>query len=867
MATYEVVSPDGKKYEVTAPDGASEAEVLAYAKQNFGKTESAIGAFGSGAARGAVDQGAGVAGAYMGGKLGLAFGGPIGGALGAGGGYFAGQYAAPSLNALMQKLGLQGKESDYKETKPYYKAGEVLGGSVPYMVAPYAAAKNVPLGQHGRTIVEKIIHGAANNPGKFAAGELTMAGNAAAARGASEALFPDNEVAGMAAEIAGGTIAPTSLIARFAGRTIDSARRIITSQTKAGKESEASKLLWQYLSSIGEDPEAIAKQLVSEGIEGVHMSAAEKSGSTGLAALQKKYLAPGSIKGDEAAAQSKTAAEKISGLIDAMAATGDPQALKDASVLRKAWFDATLQSRILSAEKKFGDAASKFPKGDSAALGKQARDAISDVLNSARTREDELWKAVDQAAPATPENLSATIKELRGRRWPGQPLDGADNIVVAAERGIPEFSTVGNLANFRSDMLKKMRAASSAKNYGDADIYSRLADAALEDMSSTGQGAAVDAARDFSRSLHDTFSRTFAGDALSRSSTGASRIAPEIMLDRAFSGPDAAANMRMTALRDASRFMGDGTPVRTMASAQEDFLRGKANELLDPVTGRVSEQKLAKFREKYGSTIESFPQLKADLGDAQSASSALAKTEAMAARADAASSKYAAFAKIANAENPVEVVGKALSSPKEYTSFVKTARRGGSPAIDGLRSATIDAAMQKATRNDASVDFNALDRILRGAKRGEQSTLSNMRMNGVIDRRGAELLDRLIDNGQRLQRAAEQGKKFDDVMGGTDAIFDLASRLVGSNVASVASFSHTSPLIAGAAGSKAARNLFDKVPTTKIGDVITDALRDPQKMAMLLQKYTPSAGRGPGVAPLRAYLIQSGLAAPESFEE
>jgi hypothetical protein len=35
MATYEVKGPDGSVYEVTAPDGASESDVLAYAQKNF----------------------------------------------------------------------------------------------------------------------------------------------------------------------------------------------------------------------------------------------------------------------------------------------------------------------------------------------------------------------------------------------------------------------------------------------------------------------------------------------------------------------------------------------------------------------------------------------------------------------------------------------------------------------------------------------------------------------------------------------------------------------------------------------------------------------------------------------------------------
>jgi len=39
MPRYEITSPDGRKFEVTAPEGASQGEVLAYAQANFAKAE------------------------------------------------------------------------------------------------------------------------------------------------------------------------------------------------------------------------------------------------------------------------------------------------------------------------------------------------------------------------------------------------------------------------------------------------------------------------------------------------------------------------------------------------------------------------------------------------------------------------------------------------------------------------------------------------------------------------------------------------------------------------------------------------------------------------------------------------------------
>lgn len=41
MATYEITSPDGQRFEITAPDDATEAQVLAYAQQQFGQQQAA----------------------------------------------------------------------------------------------------------------------------------------------------------------------------------------------------------------------------------------------------------------------------------------------------------------------------------------------------------------------------------------------------------------------------------------------------------------------------------------------------------------------------------------------------------------------------------------------------------------------------------------------------------------------------------------------------------------------------------------------------------------------------------------------------------------------------------------------------------
>jgi hypothetical protein len=57
MPRFEITAPDGRLFEVTAPAGASQAEVLAYAQQNFGKPSTTLGQKALGAGEAALSLG------------------------------------------------------------------------------------------------------------------------------------------------------------------------------------------------------------------------------------------------------------------------------------------------------------------------------------------------------------------------------------------------------------------------------------------------------------------------------------------------------------------------------------------------------------------------------------------------------------------------------------------------------------------------------------------------------------------------------------------------------------------------------------------------------------------------------------------
>jgi len=67
MPKFEITSPDGRLFEVTAPAGASQDEVLAYAQQNFGQPKgSTVGQKALGVGEAALSAGTGVIGQFVG---------------------------------------------------------------------------------------------------------------------------------------------------------------------------------------------------------------------------------------------------------------------------------------------------------------------------------------------------------------------------------------------------------------------------------------------------------------------------------------------------------------------------------------------------------------------------------------------------------------------------------------------------------------------------------------------------------------------------------------------------------------------------------------------------------------------------------
>ena len=132
-------------------------------------------------------------------------------------------------------------------------------------------------------------------------------------------------------------------------------------------------------------------------------------------------------------------------------------------------------------------------------------------------------------------------------------------------------TTLRELMNFRSEMLNSVRSTQAGEvvNYNARRIYGELADAALDDMGANVNidpisGAVIDEAQDvgpnvkqlikaytFSRSLNDSFSRSFGGTLGHVKGTGQYKVPPELALDEMFKGSSNAVAIKYNELQEA----------------------------------------------------------------------------------------------------------------------------------------------------------------------------------------------------------------------------------------------------------------------------------------------------------------------------
>jgi hypothetical protein len=427
---------------------------------------------------------------------------------------------------------------------------------------------------------------------------------------------------------------------------------------------------------------------------------------------------------------------------------------------------------------------------------------------------------------------------------------------------------VGEMVNYRSNLLSLAREAAGKGEMGDAKFYGTLAEGILKDLE-TLKAPAFDQARSFSKALNDTFTRTFASDVSvtapgAKTMTGAERMPAEILVTRAFGSNADVAAMRMNEIEDAVKFMRTqyddavnkygkrskialalkpqadlaDMQVASIRDAQDRVYRLAAAKAIDPVTGRLNPRMLEKFASENQPMLEKLG-IYADLQDAKKAELAFRAIQDQNSEINKTIANQSAFAQVLKFENPTNAVIDALNSKfpvKNISNIVKLANAGGPDAVNGLKSTLFDYAYIKAGGDGRFSIQGFNDALLKPLGANQPSIVNIMRSQNIITQQEVNNLKRLMIPMMRVEKALGNKNELNKILDGAGAVEELAMRIVGANIGTSVSGGGPGSLIAASAGSKYVREIFDKMPNFMVRSTIEKALQDPQMMAALLRR-------------------------------
>ena len=435
---------------------------------------------------------------------------------------------------------------------------------------------------------------------------------------------------------------------------------------------------------------------------------------------------------------------------------------------------------------------------------------------------------------------------------------------------------VQDLVSYRSTLLKMARDAAGSGQRSNAEFYSSLADGMLQDLN-TLKDPMYDQAREFSRALNDTFTRTYAGNLTAVTSTGRPRVPVETLVQNAFGGSPGQTAMRMKEVEDAVAFMrtqyrdavakfGKDSPralelkpfavaatgnVASVRDAHNRVLRLAAAKALRVVPGSepgtfVQELKfdrLTEFAQQNSALLERLG-LMGELRDAAHAANLLTQVTKETSALSRTADNQRAFAKLLTAESPIKVISDSLNGRfpvRDIRALAELAKKGGPDAVEGFKSSLYDYAYMKAGGNspgaDAKFSIDAYTAALFDPISRNQPSIANiMRANGMMTLQELSNFKKLLTPMARIETALKNKIPVEDVIQGADAVTELGLRIIGARIGTAASPGGPGALIAASAGSKAVRQIFDALPNATVRVILENAVKDPDAMALLLAK-------------------------------
>lgn len=923
MPNFVVMSPDGRKFNITAPDGATQDDAIAYAQKNLSSTpsaapavatapagdlpESSTGAFVNRAIANNLGMFVNTANAALNatatthlfpdkpvepplpadastfakvarGLNDIIPGAPnlmgIPGAIMRGSGYQQNNnpiLGSKNIADLMSAAGAAMPRPDEQPKSLYNQIAEGVGNAAGALIPMGAGAKIASMAAPGLAsgIGEAMLTSVAEHPVQMIGADLASGVTSGIGGAVGENIAPDNPTAKTIGQIVGG-FSPTS---RALNYLMNKSGGAITAATFPFTQTGAEINAANRVKSLVPDAESAATALDQPTI--VPLRPAQQLGDERTLALENAVRKENVGVDEKFRQQDQSNLDELNNQMNTIKGDGNVGDTQAALSDRKSQLSDLLDLRLQQASQKTDDAISKLDpnlRGSQASI--IARNELESALGDARTQEKQLWNDIPDNILVDKNNTTDTYNQILKNTPRAQQddipkalmskvLNNSDvvNSPIVNSRGermigdnMPVTERVSELQGLRSKLLEGSRQARADGNFNSARIHDELANAVLNDIGAAPDrvqgpiGQKIRDALDFSRTLNDKFTRGEVGRVLGTTSTGASRVAPE---------------MTLSSVVGAGKIKGDVGVQQMLDAADTPELRGSIEDHLKEQLGKaaikegvVNPAAARKFMNDNVDILNKFPDLKQSISNAADSADSLVAQSARVASAKKVltSDSKNQVSKFINA--PIDKEFDVIVGSRDPAGFTKdlinrVSKDPSGAAAKGLKASAVDYVMKKSMQG--------------GALNGEM-LLNNLNNNKRLNDAISQVLT--PDELQRMKRIggeikAVQATSTKDIGGvinnSPGVLTSTPIRLIALNAGKkVGKFTGNMPIATGNIFAKRASNFTNNLTNDKATELLTQAVQDKQLYKALLTDTTTKPGQKMAAQRMEAWLLGPG---------
>ena len=603
-------------------------------------------------------------------------------------------------------------------------------------------------------------------------------------------------------------------------------------------------------------------------------------------------------------------------VIGKLAETGDPSLLRIAGEMSFDLFEAGHAARLEDAITEVTTAFQRI-KGDDAGTNKELSiklyETIDNLLQNARTTEKSLWRVLDDIEVTEFRNTKGEIIEkpnfitawedslprvLEAKDYSTAQLKSLDDFVKRISEELENGTgslTLRDLREMRSLALGFVRDKNMKPQI--QRLAGIFAESLYDDMASLPQSSlfSYDAAIAYSRSLNDTFTRTYKGPLnMKNRGTGALRVPPELMGKNLMSGDFDTSLLRQSELENLAEFArtqnleGFESNVITLDSVRDGLLRNMlTKKVLNAQTNEINTVVLNNllkdpvFEEFLSLPV--FQSLKEDLSNADTAQNLLLGVRKRKVQEDKILKKNITFLNflpqnrlpdgVKGIDSPAKIMGLAIESSfpvnalNNILAFVNGGKvqkvagveiRGGVDlnradrveARDAIKTALLENVFLKSDMNSGAFSPTVMYQSIfdsmknTGLKRpgknvGGVSLADWMESNKIMSAKELGNMKTLLDDMVKYEAMDQAGELSQSVLtGDTNAALDLYIKLAGSKLGATAASTMgagADSLIVRSAGVRFLTTILKDMPRSMDMAFAGTLFSDPELMAAMVR--------------------------------